>query len=171
MKITAELEFGLVTNPHIDQMSDLMMTLLGQLFSGVLFHCFFGLILPACFHPPNGHCSGSKGSFPIRKSSPHQERKSRVSNQLPQPFGVLHKYPMFVSTLSNQKKLRHIEISRNKEEKQGLPIATTQQEQSWSTVTCCPADFATVTLEITQVFTLDSVPPLDPALQSAPTGR
>ena len=47
MKITAELGFELVTNPHIDQMSDFTVTFLVQLFSGFLFHCFFGLILPA----------------------------------------------------------------------------------------------------------------------------
>ena len=33
-------------------------------------------------------------------------------------------------------KLRNIEMAKNKEEKQGLPIAATQQEWLWFTVTC-----------------------------------
>lgn len=53
--------------------------------------------MPARSHPPSCHCSRPRGNFPIRKRSPHQERKSRVSQQLSQPFGTGHKCPTSVS--------------------------------------------------------------------------
>lgn len=53
--------------------------------------------MPASIHPPSCRCLVPRGNFPIRKRSPHQESKGRVSHQLSPPFGTGHKCPPSVS--------------------------------------------------------------------------
>ena len=77
-------------------------------------------ILPASSRPPSWNFSAPRGNFPSRKSSPHQERKSRMREQLLQPLG------------------HHTNVP--------LPGAAKQWAWSRFIVTCSatnPADFAT----------------------------
>lgn len=55
------------------------------------------VLLPASSHPTSQHLSVPRGNSSARKNSPHQERESRMSNQLPQPFVTLYKEPDSVS--------------------------------------------------------------------------
>lgn len=46
-------------------------------------------ILTVSFHPPSQHCSAARRKFPAQNHSSHQERQSRVSDQLLQAFRAL----------------------------------------------------------------------------------
>lgn len=46
---------------------------------------------------PSQHCSEPRGNFPSRENFPHREKKSWVSNHLPQPFRAPHEGPILLS--------------------------------------------------------------------------
>lgn len=76
--------------------------------------------------------------------SPHQERESGESNQLPQPLNTAQKMH-FSFTLPRDWRSWDIEMARNKEEL-GLSVSGTQWKQLWFPVGCYaedPAAFAT----------------------------
>lgn len=54
------------------------------------------LILPASSHPPGQHSSVPRGNSPAWSTFPCWE-KNRVSDNFPQPFNALHKWPALVS--------------------------------------------------------------------------
>lgn len=83
------------------------------------------LHFPVSSHPPASTVL-TKRELPDRKSSLCQERNRRVSNQLTQPFGTLHKSPALVSPYPDQ----HSWDRRRQVGRQALPIAARQQEQS-----------------------------------------
>lgn len=54
-------------------------------------------IVPASSCLPNWHCSSPRGSSPDGENSPHQERKSGVSDELPSPSAAPHGSPASTS--------------------------------------------------------------------------
>lgn len=70
------------------------------------------------------------------QSSPPQVKESRESDQLPQPFWVLHEGPVWFHPTQGLAEVRCIEMTRNMEEGNGPPASATQWEQPVFPVTC-----------------------------------
>lgn len=77
----------------------------------------------------------TKTEFPSQIEFSLLKRKNRVTNSFSSPFGYHVKVPLNFIPF-RMAKLRYIEMARNKEEKQGLPMAATKWNQLQFMITC-----------------------------------
>lgn len=82
-------------------------------------------ILPAPSHSISSkHCSVPKGDTQPKRLPPHRERKSSMSDQLPQLFRAQQKFPYGFCTTQRLAKLKCVEAGKHKEEKERFPTSS-----------------------------------------------
>ena len=108
-------------------------------------------ILFASSLPLGQHCSASRGNSPAWDIFPCWEKKKRLKETIGSvtSFSSLSEHCtndlLCFHPTQRRAELRHLETTRNKEEGQGLPVSTTQQEWLWFSVSCSaenPRNFA-----------------------------
>lgn len=103
-------------------------------------------IFPTSSHLTSQHCSVLWGNAPTKKKFPLQGRKEWGEQKASSAFEGTAKRSCLVSPYASDQQNWDIEMARNEEGKQGLPIAAMQQLYSQFPVTCSattPAAFAT----------------------------
>lgn len=76
-------------------------------------------IVPASSCLPNWHCSSPRGNSPDGENSPHQERKSGVSDELPSPSAAPHGSHASTSPYPRSAARRRTEMARTMTKSRG----------------------------------------------------
>lgn len=85
--------------------------------------------------PLSQHCSAVRGNSQASKYSSQWKMERRVSDHFPSYFGHHTKDPLWIHSIQRLANLRHMEMARNKEEKQDLSVSAA----SWEWVTAFPS--------------------------------